>query len=412
MTKPFAISKRMVYDAWKRVKAKRGGAGIDRQSLEEFEEHLSSNLYKVWNRLASGSYFPPPVREVGIPKHDGGVRKLGVPTVGDRVAQTVVKQYLEPYLEPHFEPDSYGYRPGRSAHDAVRVTRQRCWEYDWVVEFDVKGAFDNLEHDLLMKLLRRHTDCRWVLLYVERWLQAPSVTDDGEVTQRVRGTPQGGVVSPLLMNLFMHYAFDRWMRREIGTCPYARYADDGVVHCRTERQARWVKHRVAERFRACGLELHPTKTRLVYCKDSNRREDYPQTQFTFLGFTFRPRRACNRAGQLFTSFLPGASPAALKRMREVIHSWHLPRQTQRTVGQLSTTYNPILAGWWHYYGAFYPTVVQGVFWHFDLALKYWACRKYKRLYRRPRRGRLWLDAVAGREPGLFVHWCHRHRSVG
>ncbi len=332
MTKPFAISKRAVYDAWKRVKAKRGGAGVDRESLEEFEANLSGNLYKVWNRLASGSYFPPPVREVGIPKHDGGVRKLGVPTVGDRVAQTVVKQYLEPYLEPHFEPDSYGYRPGRSAHDAVRVTRQRCWEYDWVVKFDVKGAFDNLEHDLLMRLLRKHTDCRWVLLYVERWLQAPSVTEDGEVTERERGTPQGGVVSPLLMNLFMHYAFDRWMRREVGTCPYARYADDGVVHCRTERQARWVKHRVAERFRACGLDLHPTKTQIVYCKDSNRCEDYPQIQFTFLGFTFRPRRASNRAGQLFTGFLPGASDAELKRMRQVIRSWHLPRQTQRTVG--------------------------------------------------------------------------------
>jgi len=412
MTKPFAISKRAVYDAWKRVKAKRGGAGIDRESLEEFEANLSGNLYKVWNRLASGSYFPPPVREVGIPKHDGGVRKLGVPTVGDRVAQTVVKQYLEPYLEPHFEPDSYGYRPGRSAHDAVRVTRQRCWEYDWVVEFDVKGAFDNLGHDLLMRLLRRHTDCRWVLLYVERWLQAPSVSDDGEVTERVRGTPQGGVVSPLLMNLFMHYAFDRWMRREVGTCPYARYADDGVVHCRTERQARWVRNRLAERFAACGLELHPTKTRIVYCKDSNRRENYPQIQFTFLGFTFRPRRAQSRAGQLFTSFLPGASDAALKRMRQVIRSWHLPRQTQRTVGQLSAAYKPILAGWWQYYGAFYPTVVQRVFWHFDLTLKYWACRKYKRLYRRPRRGRLWLDGVACRQPGLFVHWCHRTRSAG
>ena len=412
MTKPFAIPKRTVYDAWKHVKAKRGGAGIDRESLEEFEENLSGNLYKVWNRLTSGSYFQPPVREVGIPKHDGGVRKLGVPTVGDRVAQTVVKRHLEPYLEPHFDPDSYGYRPGKSAHDAVRVTRQRCWEYDWVVEFDVKGAFDNLGHDLLMRLLRRHTDCRWVLLYVERWLQAPSVTDDGEVKERVSGTPQGGVVSPLLMNLFMHYAFDRWMRQAVGNCPFARYADDGVVHCRTERQACWVKHRVAERFRACGLELHPTKTRIVYCKDSNRRENYPQIQFTFLGFTFRPRRAQNRAGQLFTSFLPGASDAALKRMRQIIRSWHLPRQTQRTVGQLSAAYEPILAGWWQYYGAFYPTVVQRVFSHFDLMLKYWACRKYKRLYRRPRRGRLWLDDVACREPGLFVHWCHRTRSAG
>ncbi len=412
MTKPFEISKRAVYEAWKHVKAKRGGAGIDRESLEEFEENLSRNLYKVWNRLASGSYFPPPVMEVGIPKADGGVRKLGVPTVGDRVAQTVVKRQLEPLLEPHFDPDSYGYRPGKSAKEAVGVTRQRCWEYDWVVEFDIKGAFDNLDHGLLMTLLRKHTDCRWILLYVERWLQAPSVTDDGEVTERVRGTPQGGVVSPLLMNLFMHYAFDRWMRRTVGNCPFARYADDGVVHCRTERQARWVRNRLAERFQACGLELHPTKTRIVYCKDSNRRGCYPQIQFTFLGFTFRPRRARNRRGQLFTSFLPAASAAALTRMRQEIRSWRLPRQTQRTIGQISATYNPVLRGWWQYYGSYYPSVVQRIFWHFDLTLNYWARRKYKSLYRRRRRSGHWLDGVARRDPGLFIHWCHLSRLAG
>ncbi len=412
MTKPFAISKRAVYEAWKRVKANRGAAGIDRESLEGFEENLPSNLYKVWNRLASGSYLPPPVMEVRVPKKGGGVRKLGVPTVGDRVAQTVVKSYLEPLLELHFDPDSYGYRPGKSAHDAVRVTRQRCWKYDWVIEFDVKGAFDNLDHDLLMALLRKHTDCRWVLLYVERWLQAPSETVDGQVRERVRGTPQGGVVSPLLMNLYMHYVLDCWLRNTVPSCPFARYADDGVVHCRTERQARWVKHQLSERFRACGLELHPDKTRIVYCKDSNRRRDYPLVQFTFLGFSFRPRRACNRSGQLFTSFLPAASPEALKRMRQEIHSWHLPRQTQRTIGQLSSTYDAVLSGWWQYYGRFYPTVMTSVFWHFDLTLRHWVRRKYKRLYRRKRRSRCWLDRVARREPDLFIHWRLRSAEAG
>jgi group II intron reverse transcriptase/maturase len=242
----------LVFDAWKQVKANRGSAGIDEQGIAEFEKDLSGNLYKLWNRMVSGSYLPPPVKEVDIPKKSGGVRILGIPTVADRVAQTAVKRYLEPFLEPHFDEDSYGYRPSRSAKDAVRVTRERCWKYDWVLEFDVKGAFDNLDHDLLMKAVRKHTNCRWVLLYVERWLRAPSMTDEGELRQRGRGTPQGGVISPLLMNLFMHYAFDRWMRRDGLSCPFARYADDAVVHCRTERQAEQVKMLVAERLAACG----------------------------------------------------------------------------------------------------------------------------------------------------------------
>lgn len=309
-TKSFAITKRQVYEAWKRVRANRGAAGIDEETIAAFEENVSRNLYTIWNRMASGSYFPPPVKEVGIPKKNGGVRVLGVPTVADRVAQTVAKEYLEKLLEPHCDPDSYGYRPSRSAKDAVRVTRQRCWKYDWVLEFDVKGAFDNLDHDLLMKALRKHTDCKWVLLYVGRWLKAPSVSEDGTIHARDRGTPQGSVVGPVLMNLFMNYAFDRWMRRNVTSCPFARYADDGVVHCSSERQALAVKKLLAERFGACGLELHPEKTRIVYCKDSNRRREYPLVQFTFLGFTFKPRRAMSSNGMRFTSFLPGASRPA------------------------------------------------------------------------------------------------------
>jgi RNA-directed DNA polymerase len=354
-TKSFAISKHLVYEAWKHVKANHGSAGIDAQSIAGFEQNLSSNLYKVWNRsMASGSYFPPPVKEVEIPKRRGGLRRLGIPTVADRVAQTVVKMSLEPLLEPHFDTNSYGYRPGRSAKDAVKVTRERCWHYNWVFEFDIKGAFDNLDHELLMKAVRKHTDCGWIQLYVERWLRAPSLMASGELRARTRGTPQGGVISPLLMNLFMHHAFDLWMRKNAGKCPFVRYADDALVHCRSERQARQVKRLLTERLTQCGLELHPEKTRIVYCKDSNRPSQYPVTQFTFLGFTFRPRTALSPQGKLFTSFLPGISREAQTRLSRRIRSWHLPRQTPASLAQLSTVYNPILTGWWNYYGSFYP----------------------------------------------------------
>jgi group II intron reverse transcriptase/maturase len=318
-----------------------------------------------------------------------------------------VKRHLEPLLEPHFDADSYGYRPSRSAKDAVRVTRERCWKYDWVLEFDVKGAFDNLDHDLLMKAVRKHTDCRWVLLYVERWLNAPSMADSGELRERGRGTPQGGSISPLLMNLFMHYAFDRWMRRNVTSCPFARYADDAVVHCRTERQAERVKELLSDRFAACGLELHPEKTRIVYCKDSNRRREYPVTQFTFLGFTFRPREAVSSTGVRFTAFLPGVSREAQKRMRQQIRGWHLPRRTQGTLAEFSAAYNATLRGWWNYYGSFYPTALQPIFRHFDLALERWARRKFKRLNRHQRRSRYWLARLARREPQLFTHWSAR-----
>ena len=403
-TKSFAITKRQVYEAWKRVKANRGAAGIDEETIAAFEKNLPRNLYTIWNRMASGSYFPPPVKEVGIPKRSGGIRFLGVPTVGDRVAQTVAKQYLEKLLEPHFDPDSYGYRPSRSAKDAIRVTRQRCWKYGWVLEFDVKGAFDNLDHDLLMKALCKHTDCKWVLLYVWRWLTASVVSESGEIRPRVRGTPQGSVVGPVLMNLFMTYAFDRWMRHNVTGCPFARYADDAVVHCSTEQQALKVKELLTARFAACGLEFHPEKTRIVYCKDSNRHGDYPNVQFTFLGFTFRPREAKSRAGRKFIGFLPGVSREALTRMRRQISSWHLPRQTSSTLLEFSKTYGPTLAGWWNYFGSFYPSAFRCIFRHFDLTLARWVRRKFKRLQRHGRRSREWVSRFAKRESSLFVHW--------
>jgi RNA-directed DNA polymerase len=282
MTKPYQIPKALVWEAYKRVKANGGAAGVDKESIEVFEGKLGDNLYKLWNRLCSGSYFPPPVKGVPIPKKSGGVRMLGVPTVADRVAQTVVKLVLEPVLEPLFHCNSYGYRPGRSALDAVALVRQRSWEYNWVVEYDIKGLFDNIDHELLLRALRKHCQTPWVLLYVDRWLKAPMEGEDGKLVERTRGTPQGGVVSPLLANLFLHYALDVWITRNMRSVRICRYADDGVIHCKSEEQAKLVMRKVKERLRDCKLEMHPEKSRIVYCRDINRPNEYPVTQFTFL----------------------------------------------------------------------------------------------------------------------------------
>ncbi len=271
--KPFDISKREVWEAFKRVKANRGAAGVDGQSIADFEADLSNNLYKLWNRLSSGSYFPSPVRRVDIPKADGGMRPLGIPTVADRIAQEVARRNLEPFLEPVFHADSYGYRPGRSAIDAVRQTRQRCWHYDWVLDIDVKGYFDSIDWALLLKAVRHHTDCPWVLLYIERWLKVPVQMADGSVVTRRAGTPQGGVISPLLANLFLHYAFDMWMTRKYPHIPFERYADDAICHCESAEEAQALWSALADRFAACKLVLHPDKTKIVYCQDNTRHDN-------------------------------------------------------------------------------------------------------------------------------------------
>jgi RNA-directed DNA polymerase len=403
-TKPFCIAKRTVWEAFQDVKANRGAAGIDDESIAMFEQNLSRNLYTLWNRMSSGSYFPPPVKQVAIPKATGGTRKLGIPTVADRVAQATVKQIIEPLLDPHFHPDSYGYRPGRSAKQAIAITRQRCWRYDWVVEFDIKAAFDEIDHALLLKAVRHHIKETWIHLYIERWLTAPFAVEDGSLLPRDRGVPQGGVVSPILMNLFMHYTFDRWMQRTLPRCPFARYADDAVVHCHSRKQAEDVMGRIATRLAECGLVMHPDKSRVVYCRDSNRAESYPRAVFTFLGFAFRPRKAVTRAGERFTSFLPGVSPAALKRMRQEVRAWQLPRRTPATLAEFAEQYNPMIRGWWQYYGAFYRTAMHELARYIDRKLERWAIRKFKRLSRRSRRGADWLQRIKSASPELFYHW--------
>jgi len=319
--KSFNISKHQVWEAYKGVRANRGGAGIDNQSIADFEKDITKNLYKLWNRMSSGSYFPPPVKRVEIPKGDGRMRPLGIPTVADRVAQMVVKMSLEPLLEPCFHTDSYGYRPNKSALDAVGTARKRCWRYNWVLDLDVKGFFDNISHDLLMRAVVKHTDCRWVLLYVERWLKAPIAMLDGSLSYPKKGTPQGGVVSPLLANLFLHYVFDCWMQQNYPHISFERYADDAVCHCQTESMAAQLKADLELRFGECGLELHPEKTKIVYCKEEGRKGEYPVMKFDFLGYTFRPRLARTRWGKFFVSFTPAISNKAATAIRQKIRSW-------------------------------------------------------------------------------------------
>ena len=411
-TKPYDIAKRAVWEAYLQVKANRGAAGIDEETIAMFEQNLSRNLYKLWNRMSSGSYFPPPVKQVEIPKAKGGTRKLGIPTVSDRVAQTVVKRIIEPILDPIFHPDSYGYRPGRSAKQAIAVTRNRCWQSDWVVEFDIKSAFDQIDHGLLIKAVRSHISEGWILLYIERWLTAPFETTEGERLPRERGTPQGGVVSPILMNLFMHYAFDAWMKRTNPSCQFARYADDAVVHCHSRKQAEEVMQSIALRLAECGLTMHPDKSRVVYCKDSNRTASYPHVHFTFLGFTFRPRKAIGKQNRRFTSFLPGVSADAMKRMRKEVRGWRIYRQTSVTLAELAQQCNPVIRGWWNYYGAFYQSAMHELFRYLDRKLALWARRKYKTLSRHKRRSEGWLRRVKSGSPQLFVHWSVLGYQVG
>jgi RNA-directed DNA polymerase len=394
----------VVWDAYKRVKTKDGAAGVDSESIEVFERDLKNNLYRIWNRMSSGTYFPPPVKTVEIPKKNGGVRSLGIPTVSDRVAQTVVKLYLEPVVEPSFHPDSYGYRPKKSALDAVGVARQRCWQYDWVLDLDIRGFFDNLDHALVMRAVERYTQCRWIILYVKRWLEAPAMQEDGTLVPRTKGTPQGGVISPLLANIFLHLGFDDWMRTTHPEVPFERYADDVVAHCKTEKQAKQILDSIRERLKRCQLELHPVKTKVVYCKDGNRRGRYREEKFVFLGYLFRPRRSMNRGGKFFTNFSPAVSNEAAKRMRQEMRSWRIHLRSDKAIDDLARMWNPVLRGWIRYYGRFYKSALYPVLRHFNRCLVKWAMRKFKRFRGHQRLAEHWLGAIARREPRMFAHW--------
>jgi RNA-directed DNA polymerase len=405
--KPFEISKQIVWEAWQCVRRNAGSFGVDKESIEDVEKDLKGNLYKLWNRMSSGSYLPPAIRGVDIPKKQGGTRRLGIPTVLDRVAQATAKLWLEPKIEPQFHNNSFGYRPCRSAHDAIELTKRRCWEHPWVLEYDIKGMFDNIPHDLIMKALRHHIEEKWVLLYVERWLTAPMVEPEtGKTTARTKGTPQGGVISPLLSNLYMHYVFDKWMDREFPTLPWCRYADDGLIHCQSKSLGEHLKSRLKARFEECGLELHPTKTRLIYCQDGFRKGKEENREFTFLGFDFKARNAKSRTKNvIFRSFQPAVSLLGLNKMRHKIkHEWKLGSKVELSLEQLAEMMNPVIQGWLNYYGKFYPSEMYKICRYLNQTLGLWARRKYKRLYRRFQNRSEFVKFMYDKTPKLFAHW--------
>jgi RNA-directed DNA polymerase len=401
-TKPFSISKKVVWDAYRRVKASKGAAGVDGQSIKDFEVDLKDNLYKIWNRMSSGSYFPPPVRTVEIPKSDGRSRRLGIPTVSDRVAQMVVKMYLESKVEPMFHADSYGYISGKSALDAVGIVRKRCWGHDWVIDLDIQSFFDEIDHRLMLHAVKKHTDSKWMLLYIERWLKAPAQLEDGSLVEREQGTPQGGVISPLLANIFLHHVFDEWMRVNHPNVLFARYADDIIVHCRTESQAQGMLRAIKMRLARCKLKLHPQKTKIVYCKDAKRLGSYQQESFDFLGYGFRPRSCKGRT--YFAGFTPAVSKSAIKAMSATIRGWKVQLWSSSSLEDIARQINPVISGWLNYYGRFYKSALYPILRQIEHALVRWAMRKYKRLRGHWLKATHWLGRIASREPRLFASW--------
>jgi RNA-directed DNA polymerase len=404
MTKSLPISKRLVYDSYLKVTAKDGGAGIDKQSIEQFNENMSANLYKIWNRMTSGSYFPPPVRTVFIPKKQGGTRPLGIPTVSDRIAQGVVKDYLEPSLEQIFHSSSFGYRPGRSAHDAIKQCQNNCIKYAWVIDVDIKGFFDNINHDLMLQLLQHHTQEKWVLMYAERWLKAGVEQEDGSIAARTKGTPQGGVISPLFANIYLDHALDKWMEEVHAQNPFERYADDIVIHCTNKDEAEQLLERLRERMQQFKLELHSDKTKIVYCQNYLRNEKHDNNSFTFLSYSFQPRTVKDKFGRKkrLVVFNAAISQKAKASIREKLRDRLLTRWSNQTLEWFAEKLNPKIRGWINYYARFNQQIAYNVFYYLNELIRKWIKNKYKI------KGKAWLyekfKLVLSNNPILFYHW--------
>jgi len=406
MTKSLPVSKRMVYNSYMKVCDKNGSAGIDKESIEMFNENLSGNLYKIWNRMTSGSYFPPPVRTVFIPKKQGGERPLGIPTVSDRIVRLrrIVKDYLEPVMEAVFHNSSFGYRPGRSAHDALAQCHENCVSKAWVLDVDIKGFFDNISHNIMLQLLQQHTREKWVLMYVERWLKAGVEQKDGSITARIKGTPQGGVASPLLANTYLHHAFDMWMDEENPQCPFERYADDIVVHCGSKEEAEQMLNKLRTRMEQYELTLHPEKTRIVYCKNYQRNENNDNESFTFLSYSFQPRARRDKFGRKKTFFVfSGAiSNAAKTSIREAIRGVMKPRWSQQTLEWFAEKLNPKIRGWINYYTRFNRHEALEVFSYLNELIRKWLKNKYK--LRSCKSVYVKYKTIQQENAELFYHW--------
>ncbi|MBX3257172.1 MAG: group II intron reverse transcriptase/maturase [Chitinophagaceae bacterium] len=405
MTKSLPITKRMVYDSYLKVLSKAGGAGIDGQSIKMFNKDMSANLYKLWNRMTSGSYFPPPVKTVFIPKKQGGLRPLGIPTVSDRIAQGVVKDYLEPVMETLFHNYSYGYRPGKSAHDALSRCQDNCVKYAWVIDVDIKGYFDNISHSILLQLLQRHTQEKWVLMYVERWLKASAEKEDGSIAVRTQGTPQGGVISPLLANLYLHHAFDKWMDETNPRCPFERYADDIVIHCGTKEEAERLLLLLVSRMQEYNLTLHPEKTKIVYCKNYHRTEHHTNESFTFLSYSYQPRMKKDKFGRgkrTYMIFAPAICNKAKTSIREVIKAVLIPRNIGQSLEGFAKILNPKIRGWVNYYTRFYRDNMLKIFFYLNVKIRKWIRNKYR--IKRKHAVLIKYHAIQKEYPDLFYHW--------
>jgi RNA-directed DNA polymerase len=405
-TKSIPISRQMVLEAYQQVRSNKTSAGVDAIDMQEFDANRRKHLYKLWNRMASGSYFPPPVKEVEIPKKDGSVRKLGIPTISDRVGQMVVKMFIEPRLEAVFSPHSYGYRPKKNAHQALARVRENCWKQNWVIDFDIKGFFDNIDHHKLMLAVERHVPENWVKCYIIRWLEAPVFTASGELIQKQgKGTPQGGVISPLLANLFLHYAFDKWLEQTDKNVAFTRYADDVIVHCNTKTHAEQILQLVSQRMESVGLELHPQKTKIVYCRDYRRKEKYPTVKFDFLGYSFQPRTAYSKKnGNLFLGYDCAISIGSRKRIADKLEELNVNKLSFKSIVGVAQYLNPMIRGWVRYYGKFKMYELTKVFLLLSKRLVWWARKRYKRYKTSIRKGYKWLANVRKQYPTLFYHW--------
>ena len=392
-----------VMDAYNKVRSGGKSAGIDNESWMEFEKNLQKNLYVIWNRMASGSYHPQGVREVEIPKKDGKTRKLGIPTLRDRIAQQVVKRHMERKVEPIFHKDSYGYRPMKSAHQALEKVKENCYRYDWVLDMDISKFFDEIDHELMLKAVDHVMGEEWVSMYVKRWLEAPMVKADGKAEERNgKGTPQGGVISPLLGNLYLHFTLDVWLGKNFPHLSFVRYADDIVIHCRNKTQAGKALEGIKQRLNEVKLTIKEEKTLIAYCKDYKRKDKHEKVKFDFLGFSYQPRpRKSKKDGKTFMAYSAEISQSNQKKIKETIREESKLRNTQLPIVALAKALNERLRGWINYYGLFSKRLLRKTLIHLDKRLISWLRKKH---HLGQKKAYLKLRMIRNENPNLFYHW--------